>query len=169
VFLFVGKIAYSRYFPALIYMLIRSASQRSYAQLLLRAALEGEPVRRFMRRDPVVVRPEISICQFVEDYIYRYDFKVYPVVGDLQDRIGCITPADVKDIAKEEWDRHRVSEVIRPCSEVNIVSPDTDVLKAFSRIRETGASGASGHRPQPSARDCVSEGLMEFSNSQDGT
>jgi Zn-dependent protease/CBS domain-containing protein len=125
----------------LIGTFIRGASRRSYEQLLLRSALEGEPVRRFMRPDPVTVRPEASIRQLVEDYIYRYDFKLYPVVGDSQNLIGCVTAADVKDIPKEEWDRHSVSEVIRPCSEANTVGPDTDALKAFSRIRETGGTG----------------------------
>jgi Mg/Co/Ni transporter MgtE len=86
----------------LIGMFLRRASQMSYEQLLLRSALEGEPVRRFMRPDPVTVRPEASIRELVEDYIYRYDFKVYPVVGDSQNLIGCVTTAEVKDIPKEE-------------------------------------------------------------------
>jgi len=30
---------------------------------------------------------------------------------------------------------------VKPCSEANTVRPDTDALKAFSRIRETGATG----------------------------
>jgi Zn-dependent protease/CBS domain-containing protein len=125
----------------LIGTFLRGASQMSYEQVVLRSALAGEPVRRFMRPDPVVVHPEMSIRQLVEDYIYRYDFKVYPVVGESQDLIGCVTTANVKELPKEEWDRRHVSDIVKPCSEANTVSPDTDALNALSKIRETGASG----------------------------
>ena len=125
----------------LIGSFLRSASQMSYEQVLLRSALAGEPVRRFMRPDPVMVHPEMSIRQFVEAYIYRYDFNEYPVVDGSQNLIGCVATADVREIPKEEWDRHNVAEVVKPCSETNTVSPDTDALKALAKMRETG-SGA---------------------------
>ena len=48
-----------------------------------------------MRADPIAVPPEMSIHRFVEDYLYRYDFKVYPVVDRAHDLLGCISTADV--------------------------------------------------------------------------
>ena len=41
----------------LIGMFIRSAAQMSYQQVLVRKALDGEPVSRFMNTDPVTVPP----------------------------------------------------------------------------------------------------------------
>jgi Zn-dependent protease/CBS domain-containing protein len=125
----------------LIGSFLRGASQMSFEQVLLRSALEGEPVRRFMRPDPVTVRPELSIRQLIEDYIYRYDYKVYPVVSDEQNLVGCVTAADVRNLPKQEWDEHHVSEVTKPCSAANTVSPDTDALNALSKIRESGSGG----------------------------
>ena len=125
----------------LIGSFLRGASQASYDQLVLQSALAGEPIRRLMRPDPVTVRPDISLRQLVEDYIYRYGFSEYPVVSESQNLIGCVSAKDVKSIPKEEWDWHRVAEVIEPCSGANTVSPDTDALEALSKIRETGASG----------------------------
>jgi Zn-dependent protease/CBS domain-containing protein len=124
----------------LIGSFLRGASRMSYEQVLLRSALAGESVRRFMRTDPVTVRPEMSIRQLVEDYLYRYHFKLYPVVDDSQKLIGCVSTSEVRDLPREEWDRHRVAEVVKPCSEFNIVSPDTDALTALTKIRESGAS-----------------------------
>jgi Zn-dependent protease len=64
----------------LIGMFLRSASQNAYQQLLIRKALEGESVARFMKRDPIVVDSSTSLGQLVEDYIYRHHFKMYPVL-----------------------------------------------------------------------------------------
>ena len=125
----------------LIGAFLRGASQMSYEQVVVRQVLGGEPVSRFMRPHPVTVGPEISIRELVEEYFYRYDFKVYPVVGESEDLIGCVTTADVKAIPKEEWDRHRVSEIAKPCSEANIIGPETDAMQVLSRIRGTAASG----------------------------
>ena len=89
----------------------------------------------------MTVPPTLSIRHLIEDYIYRYDFRLYPVVGDSDNLIGCVTPDDVKDLPKEEWDRHSVSEIVKPCSESNTISPNTDALQALTKIRENGASG----------------------------
>ncbi len=122
----------------LIGMFVRGASRMSYEQMLLKSALQGEPVRRFMQPDPVTVRPGMSIHDLVENYIYRYNSKVYPVVNESGDLIGCVTNADVKQFAKEDWERHSVSELTKPCTAGNTVSPDTDALEAFSKIQESG-------------------------------
>jgi CBS-domain-containing membrane protein len=126
----------------LIGMFLRGAARMSYEQVLLRSALAGETVRRFMHPDPVAAPPEISVRQFVEDYIYRYHFKVFPVVeGESRNLIGCVSTADLKEVPREEWDRRHVSEVTKPCSTANTIGPDADALQAFSKIQENG-SGA---------------------------
>jgi CBS domain-containing protein len=139
------QLIFGRLFTAVWYFLIgsflRRASAMSYEQVVIRSALAGEPVRRFMHGEPVTVRPEMSIRELIEDYIYRYDFKVYPVVDESQNLIGCVTAADIRDLPKEQWDHQHVSDVLKPCTEANTVSPDTDALNALSKIRETGDTG----------------------------
>ncbi len=53
----------------LIGLFVRQGAKGSYRQLLLRRELEGEPVRRFMKEDPVVVPREVPVKKLVEDYI----------------------------------------------------------------------------------------------------
>ncbi|MCX6357296.1 MAG: site-2 protease family protein, partial [Candidatus Aureabacteria bacterium] len=60
----------------LIGMFLRNASRASYQQLVARKAFEGEPLRRFMQPDPVTVPPSITIQELVEEYIYRYHYKM---------------------------------------------------------------------------------------------
>lgn len=120
-------------------MFLRNASRMSYRQVLVRNALEGEKVRRFMNNDPVSVPPSITLKELVEDYIYKYHFKMFPVVekGNL---IGCIGTDRVKEIKKEEWDSHTVSETVNKCSPDNVISPDADTLKALSVMSRAGKS-----------------------------
>ena len=46
---------------------------------LLRRALAGEPVSRFMQADPVTVPRGISVLELVQDYVYKHHFKMFPV------------------------------------------------------------------------------------------
>jgi Zn-dependent protease/CBS domain-containing protein len=131
-----GLIAAIWYF--LIGVFLRNASRVSYQQVVLREALEGEPVSRFMRPDPIAVSPDMSIRQLVENYLYRYDAQMYPVVEPTDHLVGCVTTQDVRKVPKEEWGLHRVLEVSRPCSDKNTIGPDTDALKALSKLQESG-------------------------------
>ncbi|HSF43406.1 MAG TPA: site-2 protease family protein, partial [Thermoanaerobaculia bacterium] len=89
----------------LIGLFVRNAAQMAYQQLLLRRAFQGEPVSRFMQADPVTVPRQISVAELVKDYIYRYHFKMFPVVDDAGRLVGCVTTRQVKELPHEEWDR----------------------------------------------------------------
>ncbi len=117
----------------LIGLFIRSVAQQSYQQLLVRRALQGESVRRFMNNDPVSVPPELSVGEFVEDYVYRHHFKLYPVV-DKDRLVGCVTTRDVKEVPRTEWSQHTVGEIAQSCSDANTIAPDTDATKALARM-----------------------------------
>ena len=123
----------------LIGMFLQSAARGSYQQLVTRKALEGERVRRFMKPDPVTVSPSVSIEQLVEDYVYRYHYKMFPVVQS--DRlIGCVTTKQIKEIPREEWKHKTVGEVVASCSPENTIGPDEDAMKALSIMNQNGIS-----------------------------
>lgn len=123
----------------LIGMFLRGASQMSYQQLLVRRALEGEVIERFMKPDPVTVSPSLSLRDLVEDYVYRYQHKMFPVVEDSQVR-GCITTRQVKDVPREEWGSRTVGELTTACSDENTLAPHEDAVKALATMRRTGNS-----------------------------
>ncbi|MEW6117467.1 MAG: site-2 protease family protein [Nitrospirota bacterium] len=121
----------------LIGMFIRNASQMSYQQVLLRKVLEGEPVSRFMQKNPVTVAPSTSVEQFVEDYFYKYHFKMFPVAnnGDLS---GCVSIDEVKSIPREQWSRSAVGELVHACSPDNTIALEADAMKALAHMSKTG-------------------------------
>jgi Zn-dependent protease len=123
----------------LIGMFLRGAANMSYRQLIMRQALEGEPISRFMEPNPVTVSQLISVEELVENYIYKYHFKMFPVVeGDRL--VGCVSTRQVKEIPRAEWAQRAVSELMRQCSPENTVRPDIDSTKALAAMSKTGAS-----------------------------
>ena len=104
---------------------VRGAANASYRQLLVRKALEGEPVARFMKKDPVTVPPSTTVEALVEDFIYRHQFKLFLVVEEGNRLRGCVTMKQVKDIPGEEWQSKTAGEIAIGCSPENsmIYSP----------------------------------------------
>ena len=123
----------------LIGTFIRTAAGMSYQRLLMQQTLRGERVRRFMNTSPITVSPSISLAQLVEDYVYRYQHKMFPVV-DGAALTGCITTRDVKAVPREQWAQRTVADVYTPCSNENTIAADADALEALSLMMRTGIS-----------------------------
>jgi Zn-dependent protease/CBS domain-containing protein len=123
----------------LLGMFLRGAAQTSYQQLLVRRALEGEPVSRFMQSEVVTVPAGATIREFVDDYVFKYHHKMYPVTdnGSLQ---GYMSTRMVKQWPATDWAQHTVGEVASACSDENSISPDADALKALSKMSQHGLS-----------------------------
>ena len=139
--LIVGGMQYfvSAMWLALIGLFLRGAAQMSYQQLMLRRVLEGEPVSRFMKTDPVTVPRSASVAEVVEDFVYRHHFKLYPVVDDGQ-LVGCITTNRIKELPRDEWERTSAGAVAQACTEENSIAADADAMDALSRMSRTRAS-----------------------------
>ncbi|HUU39431.1 MAG TPA: site-2 protease family protein [Desulfatiglandales bacterium] len=123
----------------LIGMFLNGAAKSSYQQLITRKALEGEPVRRFMKTDPVTVPASISLKELVEDYIYRYHYKMFPVMVNSK-LVGCITTKQLRDVPREEWDQKKVRDMAIQCSPENTIESKEDAMKALSKMKATGVS-----------------------------
>jgi Zn-dependent protease len=124
---------------ALIGMFLRNASKMSYQRLLIQQTFEGEPVRRFMQVNPVTVAPSMTIDRLVEEYIYTYHFKMFPVTEN-HTLLSCISTREVKNIPREEWGQRTVGEVATPCSPENTVTADTDAMKVLAIVNRTRSS-----------------------------
>ena len=122
----------------LIGMFIRFAAKSSYQRVVLKSALEGETVRSLMKT-PVTVSGELSLQNLVDDYVYKYHHKMFPVVDD-KDVLGCITTRQVGAVDRDNWPQIQVRETMRRCSTENAVHPDDDVAQVLTRMNSTGMS-----------------------------
>lgn len=113
---------------------VRSTARMSYQQVILQEVLAGESVRRFMNSNPVTVPGTASVRELVENYLYRYPHKMFPVVQDGQ-LIGCVTMKQLRDVPREEWEHQTAQSLAVPCSAENTISPEVDAAHALSRMR----------------------------------
>jgi Zn-dependent protease/CBS domain-containing protein len=136
---FIGGDALGGIWWFLMGLFLRNAAQSSYQQLLVRRALEGEPLARFVQPDVRTVPPSITLQELVHDYVYRYHFKMFPVVE--QDRLlGCITTRAVKEVPQPLWAQRTVAEVAEPCSEENTIDLRADAIDALGKMHRSGVS-----------------------------
>jgi len=124
----------------LIGMFLRGAAQGSYQQLMVQKMLQGEPIRRFMNTNPVTVPPAISLEDLVEHYIYKYHYKMFPVVNDSHVLVGCVTTKQVKEIPRDEWNQYSVQAVMQPYNPQDAVTPDTDSVEALAIMKRSQSS-----------------------------
>lgn len=120
----------------LIGLFLHKASQMSYQQLLMRRMLEGESVERFMKKDPVTISLSMRVNDVIENYFYRYHFKMFPVVEDSK-LLGCVTINQIKHVAPEERKNLTVKEILSECTDENTISADSDAVKALSKMNRT--------------------------------
>lgn len=117
----------------LIGLFLRNAAKMSYQQVVMRNTLGGEPVGRLMRPDPVAVSPFTSLERLVEDYLYRYHFKTFPVVQDGK-LVGCIDLEQIKALPRPEWRRLQVGDLMKRCPPEKMISPDLDAMQALAKM-----------------------------------
>jgi Zn-dependent protease/predicted transcriptional regulator len=124
---------------AMIGLFLGNAARMSYQQVLARRALEGGTIRQFMTKDPVVVPTSLALQDFVERYVYRHHFKMFPVVegGVLA---GCVTTRRLREVPQAEWGTRTVGEIAGRCSPENTIGPDVDAMQALGVMSRTGNS-----------------------------
>ena len=93
-----------------------------------------------MKKDPLTVPPSTTVEALVEDFIYRHQFKMLPVVDEGDRLRGCITMKQVKGIPKEKWQSTTAGEIAVGCSSDNTVDSKADTMEALAQMTRTGSS-----------------------------
>lgn len=106
------------------------AAGSSYLQHEATALLEDLHARDLMSRDCSSVAGDMSVQQFVDDYLLRSSQRCF-IVMDGGITIGLITAKDVRSIDRSSWEMMRVRDAMRSISKVRSVGPETPVLKAM--------------------------------------
>jgi Zn-dependent protease/CBS domain-containing protein len=129
--------AYEANLGGLWFMLIGwfllSAARAEQSQMLLRTALKNVFVRDVMSVNPITTQADVTLDDFVADYIMSRRFSSFPVerAGEV---IGLITLAQVRSIPAERRSLTRVQDVAAPLSEVAVADPDEHLFEVLERI-----------------------------------
>lgn len=120
-------------------LFLHGAATASYTQLRTRQALEGQPVRRFMSRNPITVPPSLSLRELADDYICVYGHDMYPV-ADGGKLMGCVNLRQIKDVPQSLWQTTQTGKIMSPCSADNMIDADDDAIRAISVMQRSGNS-----------------------------
>jgi Zn-dependent protease len=113
------------------------AANASYQKLLIKESFEGKTVRYFMNPAPVTVPSHITLQEFVDMYLYRYHYKMFPVVKN--DKIlGLITMQTLKLHTHEEWKHLLVGQVMQQQNPSNSIAVNTPIDDALNKMNESG-------------------------------
>ncbi len=116
-----------------------SAANASYQRLLMKQSFEGKTVRHFMNPTPVTIPYDITLQTFVDKYLYRYHYKMFPVLKD--DKIsGLITVSMLKAYSPEEWKHLLVDKVMQVQNSDNSIDSHISINDALNKMNETGYS-----------------------------
>ncbi len=123
----------------LIGMFLNNAAKASYQQVIVRQMLQNEPVSRFMNPEPIMVPLSLDLQHWVDDYVLRYNRKMFPVSSNSH-VAGVIATAALTRYPREQWSRHTVDEAMTQDLEVISISPGADCLEALAKMQRTGSS-----------------------------
>lgn len=115
----------------LIGWFLNNAAQTSYAQLLMRRALDDVPVTRIMYTRVGTLPPEVSVETFVRDHLLATDQACWPVAADGGRLLGLVTMDDVRRVPQARWPVTTVADIMTPADELDSVSPTSDAEEAL--------------------------------------
>jgi Zn-dependent protease/predicted transcriptional regulator len=118
---------------------LRNASRVSYRRLSIQQALRGERVQRFMQAEPITLPPTMSVEELVENYVYKYHYKMFPVVEGTT-LVGCVSTSVMREVPRAKWGQRTLGELARPCTVDDTVSESVDAMYALSKMSRTGNS-----------------------------
>ncbi|MGO8919081.1 MAG: site-2 protease family protein [Stellaceae bacterium] len=121
----------------LIGMFLRGAAEASYRQTLTQRTLAGMAVSQVMTSTPITVAPELSVADFINDYVYRWHHRVFPVerLGLL---VGQIGTREAAALDRALWPSTSVGRIMQSCSQEQIIGPESDVIAALTRMQRNG-------------------------------
>ena len=116
-----------------------SAANSSYQSLLIKQSFAGKSVKEYMNTDPVTVPSHITLQEFVDEYLYRYHYKMFPVTQE--GRIsGLITLNALKAVPQEKWATMQVVQIMQKAAKENTLPATMSVHEAMLAMNERGIS-----------------------------
>jgi len=121
----------------LIGMFVRDAAASSYQQTLAHQLLGDLSVLQVMQTAPIVVSPELTVGAFIDDYVYLYHHRWFPVVwrGRV---VGAVDTQRAAGLDRAAWHSTPVSEIMLPFAPEHAVAPETNLLAALGQMRRGG-------------------------------
>jgi len=120
---------------AFIGWFLLEASRSSYAQVGIMAGLRDHRVADIMESNCTQVEGYLSLRDFVDHYLLHSGSRCFVVEQD-HHVAGIVTPNEVRQVNRENWDQTSVQSVMRPLDSLRKVPPDMPAVKALELMSQ---------------------------------
>jgi Zn-dependent protease/CBS domain-containing protein len=139
--MFVFEGSFSGAWLAFLGWFLLNAATAEARYLLTEQALSGLRVRDVMTPNPVVVSPDTTLGEFMDNVVLSRRHTTYPVV-DKGTPVGLLPFRCVSRVPRSEWDVRRVRDCLISLDEVPVLREGEDAVDALAELSES--SGGHG-------------------------
>jgi len=116
----------------LIGMFLKSSADNEYRSFELRFGLQDLSVGQIMV-PPVAVNTSMTISQFVNDYVFHYHYRSFPVL-ELNRFIGMVDVRSMKDVPPNDWPTTKIGPYLSDPSTYCVLDPDMQATDALRKL-----------------------------------
>lgn len=112
---------------------INNSASASYQSTLLSDIFKKTTVQTFMTEHVVIVDDYISVRDFVDRYLLKYKFTVFPV-RRMDEIVGILSVENIKGIPADRWDMTVLRGILTPLSKELSVRPEETMDTVMNKI-----------------------------------
>ena len=139
--MFVFESSFSGAWLAFLGWFLLNAATAEARYLLTEQALSGLRVRDVMTPNPVVVSPDTTLGDFMDNVVLSRRHTTYPVVDEGKP-VGLLPFRCVSKVPRSEWDVRRVRDCLISLDEVPVLREGEDAVDALAELSQS--SGGHG-------------------------
>jgi Zn-dependent protease len=124
----------------LIGLFLKSSAENECRSFQLRFGLRDMTVREIMT-PAVAVDTSMTISQFVNEYVFHYHYRVFPVL-QLNRFIGMIDVRSIKGVPPNDWPTTKIGGYLSDPSTYCTIDPDMDATDALRLLIRKNCSKA---------------------------
>jgi predicted transcriptional regulator len=139
--MFIFQSSFSGAWLAFLGWFLLNAATAEARYVLARQALNGLRVRDVMTPNPVVVGPDVTLGEFMDNIMVAQRHTTYPVVTDGK-AVGLLPFRCIANVPRNEWDTRRVRDCLLGLDKVPVLEDDEDAADALAEL--SGSEGGHG-------------------------
>ncbi len=124
----------------LIGLFLKNSAENEYRSFELRFGLQDMKIREIMS-PPIAVNTSMTISQFVNDYVFHYHHRVFPVL-ELDRYIGMIDVRSIKGVPPGDWPTTKIGAHLSDTSAYCVLDPNMDATDALRMLLNQNCSKA---------------------------
>ncbi|MDX8354945.1 site-2 protease family protein [Cognatiyoonia sp. IB215182] len=121
----------------LIGVFVLAAARSAYQSQLMQSRFAGHVVADVMIREPIIVSPDLTLSEFVNQVLLKHRISFAPVVADGV-LIGQIDKRMLAAIDRDNWNNTLVGDIFVGLEDAAVIPPDLPLQALMTRIAQTG-------------------------------